>query len=262
MSAGEVEEAPQVLEIGKSLTGASSKTKESKLDAIETAFGSMRLSVEYRAETEFEVEEPKNAQEEVGVLDIDEDYFRPAAKRPSAAAATAPAATEAAAPRSLLSTTANKRVSALTAGRAQLSGSPPMSGTGASTAVSSAGSSPQGSPALTEGLLLRNPAPTTSVFPASASSKPLAGLSSLRSGVSGPPSVSVALGTGIGSGTSPLSTRGSLASPATQIEGAAFLTHGRRASTTIGGERRLRTLSSYSSERVRSPSCMRQACFC
>ena len=39
MSAGEVEEAPKVLEIGQSLTGAPSKTKESKLGTIETAFG-------------------------------------------------------------------------------------------------------------------------------------------------------------------------------------------------------------------------------
>lgn len=39
LSAGDVEEAPQVLEIGQSLAGTPSKTKETKLKAVEAAFG-------------------------------------------------------------------------------------------------------------------------------------------------------------------------------------------------------------------------------
>lgn len=239
-------EAEAVLALDRSLEGGFADVRAEAFEPIHTALGSLTLRVEYRADVEFEA---SDAQRLAGLQDIevDEDYFRPTMARhtqpvePSAASGAAAVAGER--PKSLLSTTANKRVSALTAGRAAALASP---------GISSTASSPGPIPPPVEALS-RSPALSSSgsVFSTSVPGKPVAGLSSLRHNAPL-------------AGTSPVLTRGTSATSSTGIASAlssaagggggseaAFLAQGRRTST---GERRLRTLSSMSSERSSPPS--------
>lgn len=208
-----------------------------------TAVGIMHCSVEYRVDADFFIEDLgvlKNLRD----LELDEDYFRPHAAKAQARLPSKTVTSQQQSPlsaspsaqsgtldkRSLLSATSDRRQSII-----------------ASEASSYTGARGGATPSPPGDLVSRSPgtgpATIASVFSATPSSgKPVAGLSSLRRtpSVTGHGSSPTTAMTAIGA------TGASAASPATShvlASDAAFLSHGRRTSTS---ERRLRTLSTLS----------------
>ncbi|CEH18219.1 Phosphoprotein involved in cytoplasm to vacuole targeting and autophagy [Ceraceosorus bombacis] len=221
LSAGEVEEAPSVLGPTAALSDWPHRPGSVTFAPVTTGIGSLSLRVETRAGFDVEVVELDSEAKGLDLADFDEGYFRPVAPQGQPSVAPQKLSTPSPATRSLLSRAADQKAAA-------------RSGAQPSANTSPASPSPPTIPAASvESALSRSPAPQTSAFGTSASNKPVAGLSSLR----GASALS----------TSPANTRAPLSSEA------AFLTHQRRQSSSAS-DRRLRTLSSYSSEKSSPPS--------
>lgn len=225
-----------------------------------TAIGIIYFSVEYRVEADFYVED-LDVVKGLRDLELDEDYFHPSAYKGStkplpfrpgpvtqqqsplsgSPSSQGQAQDNNSKPRSLLSTTSDRRQSIL-----------------AAEAITTSGGSGQGAtPSPPTEPVSRSPGPApsaalTSVFGTSLSTgKPVAGLSSLRRSPSG-----TSHGSSPTTTMTPIGVTNTSSSPVgTSVlpSDAAFLTHGRRTSMS---ERRLRTLStlSGSSERGSPPT--------
>jgi autophagy-related protein 13 len=207
---------------------------------ITTAIGTLQCMVEYRVDADFYIEEVDPALS-MKDLELDEDYFRPnqgQIKSQAKGRSTLQQSPLSGSPSSHQEDSSNSN--SITTPQ---STSDRRQNLVASEGVASMSGSGKGSnPSPPSEMIPRSPGPastTTSVFSASTSSgKPVAGLSSLRRS----PSIS-------GHGTSPTTAMTAIgganaSSPGTTpalVSDAAFLTHGRRTSTS---ERRLRTIAS------------------
>lgn len=214
-------------------------TETFNFQPLVTAIGIIQCSVEYRIDSDFYVED-MDVVMNMRDLDLDEDYFRPSAhsqiKLGDADSAiptfSSTSATQDDIPQSLLSTTAIRRQSIMT--------SPGMSLVNEGKTTAATPSPPSESPLRSSGPGLV-PSASTSVFSTqNTSGRPVAGLASLRRS----PSIT-AHGSSPTTTMTPIGGTGTSTASTTTVSGtdAAFLTHGRRTSTT---ERRLRTLNTLS----------------
>lgn len=227
--------------------GKAKVTEIFNFQPLVTAIGIIQCSVEYRIDSDFYVED-MDVVMNMRDLELDEDYFRPIANPQLKAGGehstilTLSPTSKAEdgsdhPPQFLLSTTASRRQSTLTSqGIPILNGAATPSPPAEST-IRSSGTGPA-------------PSASTSVFSAqSTSGRPVAGLANLRRS----PSIT-AHGSSPTTTMTPIGGTGTSSPSTTTVLGtdAAFLTHGRRTSTT---ERRLRTLNtlSGSTEKNNSP---------
>jgi autophagy-related protein 13 len=238
-------------QLGNSSDDYNAKVTETfTFQPIVTAIGLLQCSVEYRIDADFFVEDAEIALS-VRDLELDEDYFRPAQSQAqtrsqakaiptlrhsplSASPSSHNSGNQDSAPHPLLSVSSDRKQSILASEKLPIA------------------SFPGATPSPPAEMVSRSPGPaptTPSVFSANSSSgRPVAGLSSLRRSpsIGGHGSSPTTTMTVIGSAGANASSPGPSTVLATD---AAFLTHGRRTSTS---ERRLRSLSSLSASTDKS----------